>query len=61
VLSDTTVSRRHARITRHGEAWVLEDLGSLNGTRLNGWRVSEAVELRPGDRVSFGTARYRVS
>jgi hypothetical protein len=61
VLPDTTVSRRHARITRHGEAWVLEDLGSLNGTRLNGWRVSGAVELRPGDRVSLGSARYRVS
>jgi FHA domain/Domain of unknown function (DUF1707) len=61
VLADTTVSRRHARIRRDGETWLLEDLGSLNGTRLNGWRVTEPVELRPGDRVSFGGARYRVS
>jgi hypothetical protein len=36
--------------------WALR----ANGTRLNGWRVAEEVELRPGDRVSFGAARYRV-
>jgi FHA domain/Domain of unknown function (DUF1707) len=61
VLSDETVSRRHARIRRRGDAWLLEDLGSMNGTRVNGWRVTEPVELRPGDRVSFGAARFRVS
>jgi hypothetical protein len=61
VLSHPTVSRRHARIRRRGGAWLLADLGSTNGTRLNGWRLTEEVEIRPGDRVSFGSARYRVA
>ena len=60
VLADPTVSRRHARLRRQGDRWLLADLGSTNGTRLNGWRLAEEVELRAGDRVSFGTARYRV-
>jgi FHA domain len=59
LLQDATVSRRHARLRRRGEAWLLCDLGSLNGTRVNGRRVVEEVEVRPGDRVSFGAARYR--
>ena len=60
VLADPTVSRQHARLRRVGGGWLLADLGSTNGTRLNGWRVAEEVEVRAGDRVSFGTARYRL-
>jgi FHA domain/Domain of unknown function (DUF1707) len=60
VLSDETVSRRHAAVRWMDGSWLIRDLGSLNGTRLNGWRVTEEVELVPGDRVSFGEARYRV-
>jgi hypothetical protein len=59
VLTDETVSRRHARIWRASDSWLLTDLNSTNGTRLNGWRVVEAIEVRPGDLVSFGTTRYR--
>jgi hypothetical protein len=58
VLADLTVSRRHARLERDGAGWLLEDLGSTNGTRLNGWRVSSPVPVRPGDQVSFGTASF---
>jgi FHA domain/Domain of unknown function (DUF1707) len=61
VLAHPTVSRRHARIRRREDVWLLTDLGSTNGTRLNGWRLTEEVEVRPGDRVSFGSARYRLS
>jgi FHA domain/Domain of unknown function (DUF1707) len=61
VLSHPTVSRRHARLRRRESTWWLADLGSLNGTRVNGWRVTEEVEVRPGDRVSFGVARYRLA
>ncbi|HEY1275715.1 MAG TPA: FHA domain-containing protein, partial [Thermoleophilaceae bacterium] len=61
VLSHPTVSRRHARLRRRGGAWLLTDLGSTNGTGLNGWRVGEEVEVRPGDRVSFGGARFRLT
>ena len=58
VLADLTVSRRHARLERDGAGWLLADLGSTNGTRLNGWRVSSPVPVRPGDQVSFGTASF---
>ena len=55
VLYDMTVSRRHAGLRREAGAWLLNDAGSTNGTRLNGWRVTEPVPLRAGDRVSFGS------
>jgi hypothetical protein len=55
VLYDMTVSRTHAGLRREAGAWLLSDAGSMNGTRLNGWRVTEPVPLRAGDRVSFGS------
>jgi hypothetical protein len=55
VLYDMTVSRTHAGLRREAGAWVLTDAGSTNGTRLNGWRVSEPVPVRAGDRVTFGS------
>jgi hypothetical protein len=58
VLADVTVSRRHARLERDGSNWVLQDLGSTNGTRLNGWLVSGAVPVQAGDQVSFGEASF---
>lgn len=56
VLSDPTVSRWHARLERDAATggWLLTDLGSTNGTRVNGWRVSAPQWVRPGDRLSFG-------
>jgi FHA domain/DUF1707 SHOCT-like domain len=61
VISDLTVSRTHARLSRRDDRWFLTDFGSTNGTRVNGWRVTEEVEVRPGDRVTFGTTRYRLT
>ena len=58
VLADATVSRCHARLERDGSNWVLQDLGSMNGTRLNGWLVRGAVPVRAGDQVSFGEASF---
>jgi hypothetical protein len=57
-ISDLSVSRLHARLTRDGTGWVLTDLGSTNGTRINGWRVREPVPLRAGDIVRFGSANF---
>ncbi|GIU98810.1 MAG: phosphopeptide-binding protein [Actinomycetota bacterium] len=54
VLSDPAVSRRHARIVRRGDAFVLIDLGSTNGTLVNGEPVGER-ELQDGDRITVGT------
>lgn len=61
VLADATVSRHHALLREAGASWLLADLGSTNGTRLNGWRLAEEVDVRAGDRVSFGAARYRLT
>jgi pSer/pThr/pTyr-binding forkhead associated (FHA) protein len=58
VVPEPSVSRQHAELRRAGGAWLLRDLGSRNGTRVNGMRVSEEVEVRPGDRVSFGGAPF---
>jgi FHA domain/Domain of unknown function (DUF1707) len=60
VLADPSVSRFHARLHREPDGWLLRDLGSTNGTMLNGWRVTEPVSVRPGDRVSFGLASFLV-
>jgi hypothetical protein len=57
-LTDLSVSRWHARLHREDETWILADLGSTNGTRLNGWRVSSGVRVRPGDRVTFGSITF---
>ena len=48
------VSRKHARIEQQGEQVVLVDLGSANGTALNGRRVQGTTELSPGDLVTIG-------
>jgi pSer/pThr/pTyr-binding forkhead associated (FHA) protein len=52
-LLDTNVSRRHAEIQPRGDRFVLVDLGSTNGSRVNGVRVTEH-ELRDGYDLSFG-------
>jgi pSer/pThr/pTyr-binding forkhead associated (FHA) protein len=61
LIGDLTVSRKHARLERAAEGWLLTDLGSTNGTRLNGWRIREPVRLRAGDRVAFGSAVFVMS
>ncbi len=53
-IADMTVSRRHAQLDRTADGWLLSDLGSTNGTRVNGWRVRGKVPVRAGDLVTFG-------
>jgi len=53
-IADMTVSRRHATLERTSDGWLLSDLESTNGTRVNGWRVRGKVAVRPGDLISFG-------
>ena len=59
VLDDGRVSRRHAELTWRGGTWVIHDIGSKNGTVLNG-RAVERAQLRPGDFVAFATQRFRI-
>jgi hypothetical protein len=54
VLAAPEVSRRHAVIFFRGDQHFLEDLGSTNGTFLNGRRLSERVVLADGDKIQFG-------
>ena len=53
-IADSRLSRRHARILHAGGKFLLEDLGSSNGTDRNGEPLFEPAELKNGDRVSFG-------
>ena len=53
-LVSEKASRRHARIAVDERGAVLEDLGSKNGTRVNGTRVREPIALEPGDRIEIG-------
>ena len=55
VLSDSNVSRRHAELRRDGDGWMLVDLGSTNGTLVNG-KVTREHRLSDGDRLTIGTS-----
>ena len=53
-INDAEISRRHARLTFQGGKYVLEDLGSTNGTFVNGHRLAGPRVLKSGEVVSFG-------
>ena len=53
VVDDPNVSRSHAEIRKTIEGWMIVDLGSPNGVKVNGQRVKEEV-LRPGDKITLG-------
>ena len=59
VFADDTVSRRHAELRFDDGRWMLRDLGSSNGTWVNGRRVMEA-EVAPGDEVQLGALAIRI-
>ncbi len=58
IVDDPSVSRRHVRLTRTSEGVFLEDLGSGNGTRLDGAKVSQSVRLRDGGLVELGSVSF---
>jgi pSer/pThr/pTyr-binding forkhead associated (FHA) protein len=59
-VDDPEVSRRHAVLRPAGDGLEIEDLGSLNGTWVNGTRIQGAVRLEPGDRVQLGDTSFEV-
>ena len=59
IVEDPFASARHARIAPRGPYNFLEDLGSTNGTYLNGSRVDAAQRLAPGDRITIGDTEFR--
>ena len=58
-VDDPNVSRNHAEVRPRGGSWVLTDLGSTNGSRLNGHRVEGSEVLKPGDEIEVGTTVLR--
>ncbi|MFH1176007.1 MAG: FHA domain-containing protein, partial [Acidobacteriota bacterium] len=61
VLADRFLSRTHARIFREGESFMVEDLGSRNGTLLNGQPIEKAGPLRPGDVIRLSGSMITIS
>lgn len=59
VIQDATVSRKHAQITKQDNSVFIKDLGSSNGTYINGMKIENERELHSGDTVQFGTVRMR--
>ena len=57
-IDDQLASRSHAHIRPSPQGWVLEDLGSTNGTRVNGFRASAQI-LSDGDKVTIGATEFR--
>jgi hypothetical protein len=59
-VADSNVSRRHAEVRRGGDnAWLVADLGSTNGTKVNGVRISGPRELKDGDEITVGSTTVR--
>jgi pSer/pThr/pTyr-binding forkhead associated (FHA) protein len=60
VISDDFISSQHARIVPAPGGAILEDLGSTNGTILNGHAITAPATLGPGDEIELGTVRLKV-
>jgi pSer/pThr/pTyr-binding forkhead associated (FHA) protein len=54
VINDPEVSRRHARLSLQGVNYIIEDLGSTNGTMVSGQRLAGPYILRPGEMITLG-------
>jgi hypothetical protein len=59
VINDPNVSRQHAELRPRGSSWVLTDLGSTNGSRINGHPVERSEVVRPGDEIELGATILR--
>ncbi|HEY4767851.1 MAG: FHA domain-containing protein [Chloroflexota bacterium] len=59
-VEDDFVSGSHAMLTFRGRSWFIEDLGSTNGTYVNGHRVERPVALSFGDELMIGRVRMRL-
>lgn len=60
VIKESHVSGRHAIITRQGPRWQIRDLGSTNGTYVNGIRIEGPVDLVPGMKIRIGGVTFEV-
>jgi hypothetical protein len=56
-IDDANISRHHAEVRPSGGSWIVRDLGSTNGVKVNGRRIQGPQSLRPGDVLELGTSR----
>jgi hypothetical protein len=56
VIDDPNISRKHAEVRPRGGSWVISDLGSTNGSSLNGRRLDHPEVIQPGDEIEIGTS-----
>jgi hypothetical protein len=59
VVDDPNVSRTHAELRPRGGSWVLTDLGSTNGSSVNGQRIEAPTVVKPGDEIELGSSLMR--
>ena len=59
-IADRFLSRRHARFTLVDDAWMIEDLGSRNGTFINGRKIEEPTEIKAGDAIALSASLIKV-
>ena len=60
MIGDDFVSAKHTRISPAGDGVVIEDLGSTNGTVVNGQRLTAPRQLSPGDAIDIGSVKLKV-
>lgn len=60
VLADTFASGQHARLAWNGKGWMLEDMGSTNGTYVNGQQIRRSVAVKPGDIIELGRVKVKL-
>lgn len=61
VIADEFVSARHARVAPRGDAAIVEDLGSTNGTVLGGRKITGPTKVSAGDQINIGSVKLKVS
>jgi pSer/pThr/pTyr-binding forkhead associated (FHA) protein len=59
VVDDPNVSRTHAELRPRGGSWVLTDMGSTNGSSVNGRRIDAPTVVKQGDEIELGTATMK--
>lgn len=58
IISDVSVSHKHARISKSGRGFMLEDLGSTNGTLLNNRKIDRLIPVKSGDTIKIGKTTF---
>jgi pSer/pThr/pTyr-binding forkhead associated (FHA) protein len=59
-LNDDFLSTQHARLEWRDDGWMLEDMGSTNGTFVNGFEVRDATNIKDGDVIRIGRIELKL-